>query len=154
MTADPHEGRTSPGRDAGLATHEDPVEPRDTTEPLGEDVHPGPEHGAADDPGAPDAADLELRERRLEQMLAAVEAQRERLVVVREEYEHRREELMARARELELARDRLRAREAELSLQEQQTGGGTPSPGREPRLRSDDDAHWWSHQLGSPFDAA
>ena len=101
-------------------------------------------------PGDDRELDLKRRERRLEQMLEAIEAQRERLVAVREEYEQRRAELMERSRELEVARNRLRAREAELTGQEPPTGNGSSASDEDaPRLRAED-AVWWSQQLGGP----
>jgi len=56
--------------------------------------------------------ELERRERELDQALAAVEAQRERLAAIQAEYERRREGLIERTREAQLERDLLREERA------------------------------------------
>jgi hypothetical protein len=57
---------------------------------------------------------VERRERELERLEAAVDAQRQRLVAVQGEYESRRDALAARGREIEVERSRLRDEQAQL----------------------------------------
>lgn len=98
---------------------------------------------------------LERREREVEQMREALEAQRARLDEVRAEYETRRETLRKRTVELESERDKLRrdnaravAADLETEVTEDMRPPAPPAPGVE--VGPD----WWSKQLGSPLEAA
>jgi len=100
------------------------------------------------------------RERELEQMLEAVDAQRGRLEAVRLEYESRREALAERMREVEAERDRLRDEQARLvtaslELEERERAAAAQEAANEaaPAERPPD-AEWWSKQLGRPLEAA
>jgi len=93
------------------------------------------------------------RERELEQMLEAVDAQRGRLEAVRLEYE-------SRMREVEAERDRLRDEQARLvtaslELEERERAAAAQEAANEaaPAERPPD-AEWWSKQLGRPLEAA
>jgi multidrug resistance efflux pump len=97
---------------------------------------------------------LERREREVDQMRDALDAQRARLDEVRAEYESRREVLRKRTVELEGERDRLRhelARvQAEGIVREQ------PEPLAEAAAVAavEVGTDWWSKQLGTPLEAA
>jgi peptidoglycan hydrolase CwlO-like protein len=107
-------------------------------------------------------AEVERRERDLAAAVQAVESQRERLEAVRAEYESRREALAERTREVANERTRLRDEQAKLvcaSLELEQREQQAPAPSevvahdalpQEPQ----NDAAWWSKQLGSPLEAA
>jgi len=99
---------------------------------------------------------LERREREVEQMREAFEAQRARLDEVRAEYEARRETLRQRTVELEAERDKLRgqnARAAATDLETEVTEDMRPPlPPAPPPVEVGPD--WWSKQLGSPLEAA
>ena len=111
-------------------------------------------------------AALRRRERDLEALLGAVDAQRERLESVRAEYESRRVALAERTREVEAERDRLReerARQvtASFELDERERAAAAlvvaaaaagESPIEAPTPAPD--AEWWSKQLGRPLEAA
>jgi hypothetical protein len=99
---------------------------------------------------------LERREREVEQMREALEAQRARLDEVRAEYETRRETLRKRTVELEAERDKLRreaARAVAADLETEVTEDmRPPAPPAEATVEVGPD--WWSKQLGSPLEAA
>jgi hypothetical protein len=98
---------------------------------------------------------LERREREVEQMREALEAQRARLDEVRIEYEARRETLRRRTVELEAERDKLRgeaARAVAADLESEVTEDMRPSKAAQPTVEVGPD--WWSKQLGSPLEAA
>jgi hypothetical protein len=98
---------------------------------------------------------LERREREVEQMREALEAQRARLDEVRIEYEARRETLRRRTVELEAERDKLRgeaARAVAADLESEVTEDMRPSKPAQPTVEVGPD--WWSKQLGSPLEAA
>jgi chromosome segregation ATPase len=96
---------------------------------------------------------LARREREVEQMREALDAQRARLDEVRAEYESRREVMRKRTVELEGERDRLRQELARvqaegMGCEEQLAGAAAALPTVEVG------ADWWSKQLGTPLEAA
>jgi chromosome segregation ATPase len=96
---------------------------------------------------------LARREREVEQMREALEAQRARLDEVRAEYESRREVMRKRTVELEGERDRLRQELARVQAE----GMVSEEPLAElaaaaPAVEVGSD--WWSKQLGTPLEAA
>ena len=99
---------------------------------------------------------LERREREVEQMREALEAQRARLDEVRAEYETRRETLRKRTVELEAERDKLRGQNARAVAADLETevteDMRPPEPPAPPAVEVGPD--WWSKQLGSPLEAA
>lgn len=99
---------------------------------------------------------LERREREVEQMRDALEAQRARLDEVRAEYETRRETLRKRTVELESERDELRRQNARAVAADLETeiteDMRPPEPPAEPTVEVGPD--WWSKQLGTPLEAA
>jgi len=99
---------------------------------------------------------LERREREVEQMREALEAQRARLDEVRAEYEARRETLRKRTVELEAERDKLRGESARAVAAELEAEGTEdmrpPAPPAESTVEVGSD--WWSKQLGSPLESA
>jgi hypothetical protein len=99
---------------------------------------------------------LERREREVEQMREALEAQRARLDEVRAEYEARRETLRKRTVELEAERDKLRGQNARAVATDLETevteDMRPPAPPEQPAVEVGPD--WWSKQLGSPLEAA
>jgi chromosome segregation ATPase len=99
---------------------------------------------------------LERREREVEQMREALEAQRARLDDVRAEYEARRETLRRRTVELEAERDKLRGQNARAVAADLETevteDMRPPEPPAQPAVEVGPD--WWSKQLGSPLEAA
>ena len=99
---------------------------------------------------------LERREREVEQMREALEAQRARLDEVRAEYETRRETLRKRTVELEAERDKLRgqnARAVAADLETEVTEDMRPPEAPAPAT-VEVGPDWWSKQLGSPLEAA
>jgi chromosome segregation ATPase len=99
---------------------------------------------------------LERREREVEQMREALEAQRARLDEVRAEYEARRETLRKRTVELEAERDKLRGQNARAVAADLETelteDMRLTEPPAQPAVEVGPD--WWSKQLGSPLEAA
>lgn len=98
---------------------------------------------------------LARREREVEQLHEALEAQRARLDEVRSEYEARRDTMRRRSVELEAERDKLRernARELAVELENLQLTGDAPSA--QPAPSAEAGADWWSKQLGTPLEAA
>ena len=99
---------------------------------------------------------LERREREVEQMRDALEAQRARLDEVRAEYESRREVMRKRTVELEAERDRLRQElaraQAEGMVREEPELFGELGAAAAPTVEVGPD--WWSKQLGRPLEAA
>lgn len=93
---------------------------------------------------------LERREREVDQMREAIEAQRARLDEVRLEYEARRDVLRQRTVELEAQRDRLREQVARLEAAG--TAPSEPALAAVPSVEAGPD--WWSKQLGTPLEAA
>jgi uncharacterized protein involved in exopolysaccharide biosynthesis len=96
---------------------------------------------------------LARREREVEQMREALDAQRARLDEVRAEYEARREVMRKRTVELEAERDRLRQElarvQAEGMVREElpvELAVAAPTVEAGP--------DWWSKQLGTPLEAA
>ncbi len=80
---------------------------------------------------------VERRERELEQALAAVASQRERLSAIQAEYERRREGLIERTREVQAERDALRDERARLiaaniSLETHEAGSSRPQKSGSP----------------------
>jgi chromosome segregation ATPase len=99
---------------------------------------------------------LERREREVEQMREALEAQRARLDEVRAEYEARRETLRKRTVELEAERDKLRGQNARAVAAELENELTEDMRLQEPPAQPPVEvgADWWSKQLGSPLEAA
>jgi len=95
---------------------------------------------------------LERREREVEQMREALDAQRDRLDDVRAEYESRREVLRRRTSELEAERDRLRRELARLQAAELVREQAVAEESSQPLVEVGPD--WWSKQLGKPLEAA
>jgi hypothetical protein len=97
---------------------------------------------------------LARREREVEQMREALDAQRARLDEVRAEYESRREVLRRRTVELEAERDRLRQElarvQAEGLAREEEPLVEVALAGPAVEVGTD----WWSKQLGTPLEAA
>ncbi len=96
---------------------------------------------------------LARREREVEQMREALDAQRARLDEVRVEYESRREVMRKRTVELEAERDKLRQELARVQAE----GMVSDEPlaelaGAVPAVEVGTD--WWSKQLGTPLEAA
>ena len=96
---------------------------------------------------------LERREREVEQMREALEAQRARLDEVRAEYESRRDVLRKRTVELEAERDRLRQELARVQAEGiARETDAVAAPAVQPVVEVSSD--WWSKQLGTPLEAA
>ena len=97
---------------------------------------------------------LERREREVEQMREALEAQRARLDEVRHEYESRRETLRQRTVELEAERDRIREEQARVLAVSLERAAVSPvaEVTAVPTIEVGPD--WWSKQLGTPLEAA
>src|SRR5581483_5885810 len=100
-------------------------------------------------------AQLEQRERELEQLRDALDAQRQRLDEVRAEYEARRDTLRLRAAELDaeleaIKLEQARAVAADLADVER----NQPTEDVPPPLRVEAAGEWWARQLGAPLEAA
>jgi multidrug resistance efflux pump len=93
---------------------------------------------------------LDRRERELDQMREALEAQRGRLDEVRAEYEERRDVLRRRTLELEAERDKLRELQARLRADHIEDGDAALAAVSPVEAGPD----WWAHQLGKPLEAA
>jgi len=93
---------------------------------------------------------LERREREVEQMREALEAQRARLDEVRTEYEARRDVMRRRTVELEAERDKYRELAARILAGQIEDPEAALVP--EPTIEVGPD--WWSKQLGTPLEAA
>jgi hypothetical protein len=93
---------------------------------------------------------LDRREREVEQMREALDAQRERLDEVRAEYETRRDVMRTRTLELEAERDKLRELQARLRGSDVEDVDAELAAAPPVEVGPD----WWARQLGKPLEAA
>ena len=163
MSTSPDHPRTPGNREVELVVWEADLNRREAALRRAEESHSG------EDELARRLEWAERNERELEEMLATVQAQRERLESVRIQYEERcaalaeqTREVAAEREQLQAERDRLRDERVQLvqaSIEAERVSARRPEPALAPVLAAvhsdaDPDVRWWSLQLGFPLTGA